>query len=203
MTEFWNRVRHFIPFTIPVIYPHYLIVFQALLFCPEDTTLSRHKGHDKIFCFACQYQRDHYDHKYLIKGVSSSTKECPYRGEQNHKAGRHGPGDFRRKEGIAMKRLIIGIIIIALCLSLGPLAEVGSAGWPDPNSASTGCSDSKCPCYKNNTNTSVGKVTVGNCWKWSPPGCDLCHGYKGIVKECNKKYPECNNECYSSESDCS
>jgi hypothetical protein len=93
-----------------------------------------------------------------------------------------------------MKRFMIGTIaVIALCLFIVSFSGVSSAG----------CSDSKCPCYKNNTTISVGKVTVGNCWKWSPPGCDLCHGYKGIVKKCNKKYKECNNECYSSESDCS
>jgi thioredoxin-related protein len=84
-----------------------------------------------------------------------------------------------------MKRFLMGtIIIITLCLFLVSFAGTASS-----------CPDEHCKCCTKD-NKYVGKVTNTMCWKWWPPGCDYCGGSKQDVKNCNKKYKECNNKCH-------
>lgn len=84
-----------------------------------------------------------------------------------------------------MKRLVMGIVIVAFLATFGSLAGTASADCPDFH----------CTCYTKDKKE-VGKVTVGRCWKWWPPGCYFCHGGDNAPnKVCNKKYKECENKC--------
>ncbi|GEM_PF-5496711 len=92
-----------------------------------------------------------------------------------------------------MKRFIIGIIIITLCLSLGPLAGVGSAGWPDANSASEGCSVKKFSCCK--AQKHIGTMSVKMCWNVRNSACAPCKSRHELDRECNEKFKNCGNRC--------
>ena len=91
-----------------------------------------------------------------------------------------------------MKRLLIGTIItITLSLFLASFAGTAQAG----------CPDAKCRCYTKNDEY-LGEVTVTKCWDWWPPSCFYCGGREQILKNCNKKYKECNNKCTYHQTQC-
>jgi hypothetical protein len=61
--------------------------------------------------------------------------------------------------------------------------------------AKADCPDTlyNCVSYKEPGKT-IGGVCAGNCMRWSPPGCNICH-YPTTVKLCNDLYPACEFSC--------
>ncbi len=91
-----------------------------------------------------------------------------------------------------MRRLLIGaIIVITMCLFLASFTGTASAGLLK-------CLDMHCKCYTKG-GKHLGGVTVTMCWKWSKLNCEICGGLKQTLKNCNKKYKECNNKCEASD----
>ncbi len=62
-----------------------------------------------------------------------------------------------------------------------------------------GCPTDHVDCVTEHGNgKDVGKASVTECWKWWPPGCQLCGGDTQPVKNCQKKYPdECKDRCWA------
>ena len=88
-----------------------------------------------------------------------------------------------------MKIMSLFCFYVVLCLSLFLFS--GTSVFAD-------CPDQIWGCAKINkngqvTDTIVGTVKVGCCWKWSSFSCEPCEGYAKIADTCNRHhYEDCN-----------
>ena len=90
------------------------------------------------------------------------------------------------QEEFDMNRSPLSLFCFYMMLSLSLFLTAGTSAFAD-------CPDGTWACAKINksgnvTNTIVGHVTGGKCWKWSSFSCEPCNGYAKLAEECNGRF---------------